>query len=152
MAVEQKDLSCVRLPEAHAFSPIIYLETPGSRHVTYCLAPFLSPEVYGWTLAGILVKDGTYMQIAPMPGKLIVERLSPPTATEAGILLPPTMPIHEALQRGVVLALGDIKEPGIKEGDTVVFPFRAGEEFVCDGHKVLLMDYDMIRAVEEPVA
>lgn len=92
------------------------------------------------------------MTIVPMPGKLLVRRISPPTATESGILLPPTTPTHEALQRGVVLAVGDPETCDAKVDDVVVFPFRAGEEFVVDGTKVLLMRETDVRAVEEPVA
>lgn len=97
------------------------------------------------------------MTIAPMPGKLLVQRFSPPTATESGILLPPTVPTHEALQRGVVLSVGApvllasgvAVEPRTKTGDTVVFPYRAGEEFIQGETKVLLMDETSIRAIEE---
>ena len=87
-----------------------------------------------------------------MPGKILVQRISPPSISEFGILLPNTSPTGETLMRGTVLAAGDPDKSEVREGDTVVFPYRAGEEFKVDGQAVLLMPETMIRAIETPVA
>lgn len=87
-----------------------------------------------------------------MPGKLLVKRLSLPTASEGGILLPGTPPLNEALVRGIVLAVGDPAKSEVKVDDVVVFPYRAGEEFKVDGHAVLLMKDADIRAIETAAA
>lgn len=95
------------------------------------------------------------MKINPQNDWVLVKRDMTEEKTKSGIYIPDTA--REPLTRGEVIAVGPGKvfsngrrqEPGVKQGDRVVFGKYSGSEFEHDGEKRMFMKEEEIYGVIE---
>jgi chaperonin GroES len=95
------------------------------------------------------------MKIRPLHDRVIVRRLEEEEKTKGGIIIPDTAkekPIQGkvvAVGKGKVLDSGKVLEPGVKEGNTVLFGKYSGTDIKIDGEEHLILREDDILAVIE---
>lgn len=71
--------------------------------------------------------------------------------TAAGIIIPDTA--KEKPQQAKVLAVGNVENPGISVGDTVLFKKYSGTEVDYEGRKYLIVPYaDLLAKIVETEA
>lgn len=93
------------------------------------------------------------MNLQPISNHVIIQPLEDDKTTQSGIVLPDNA--KEKPQKGKVVAVGpgkknekgDLQQPQVKEGDTVLFKKYGPDEFEIDGQKYLIGDEDDILAI-----
>lgn len=94
----------------------------------------------------------------PIGDKMVVRRASAEEVSAGGIVLPETsreMPCEGkvlAVGAGRRLSSGELAEPSVKAGDTVIFSRFAGTNIKIDGEELMLLSELDIYAVVEPDA
>jgi len=85
--------------------------------------------------------------IYPLGDRVLVEVVKEDTKTASGIILPETKSGDRA-QRGVVVAVGDLKEvTDIKEGDIVLFGGFGHESITHDKKEYVILESKQVLAV-----
>jgi chaperonin GroES len=95
------------------------------------------------------------MNIRPLHDRVVVRRMEEETKTAGGIVLPDSA--AEKPSRGEVLAVGpgrlldngEVRAPGVKAGDKVVFGQYAGSTVKVDGEELLILSETEIFGVLE---
>jgi chaperonin GroES len=95
------------------------------------------------------------MKIRPLHDRVVVRRMEEETKTAGGIVLPDSA--AEKPSRGEVLAVGpgklldngEVRAPGLKAGDKVVFGQYAGSTVKVDGEELLILSETEIFGVLE---
>jgi len=95
------------------------------------------------------------MNIRPLHDRIVVRRMEEETKTAGGIVLPDSA--AEKPSRGEVLAVGpgkvldngDVRAPGVKAGDKVIFGQYAGSTVKIDGEELLILSETEIFGVLE---
>jgi chaperonin GroES len=95
------------------------------------------------------------MKIRPLHDRVVVRRMEEETKTAGGIVLPDSA--AEKPSRGEVLAVGpgklldngEVRAPGLKAGDKVVFGQYAGSTVKIDGEELLILSETEIFGVLE---
>ena len=95
------------------------------------------------------------MKIRPLHDRVVVRRMEEETKTAGGIVLPDSA--AEKPSRGEVLSVGpgklldngQVRAPGLKAGDKVVFGQYAGSTVKIDGKELLIMAESEIFGVLE---
>jgi chaperonin GroES len=85
------------------------------------------------------------MNIRPLHDRVVVRRMEEETKTAGGIVLPDSA--TEKPSRGEVLAVGpgkvldngEVRAPGVKAGDKVIFGQYAGSTVKIDGEELLIL-------------
>lgn len=82
------------------------------------------------------------MTFTPLGARLLVERDTPKSETEGGILIP-----ENAIEKpifGTILATGCVTAKGLVPGARVVFARYAGVELVLDGRPTVVLEEDEV--------
>jgi chaperonin GroES len=95
------------------------------------------------------------MKIRPLHDRVVVRRMEEETKTAGGIVLPDSA--AEKPSRGEVLAVGpgkvldngEVRAPGLKAGDKVIFGQYAGSTVKIDGEELLILSESEIFGVLE---
>jgi chaperonin GroES len=95
------------------------------------------------------------MKIRPLHDRVVVRRLEEEAKTAGGIVLPDSA--TEKPSQGEVLAVGpgkaldngQVREPGVKVGDKVVFGQYGGSTVKVDGEELLILSESEIFGVLE---
>jgi chaperonin GroES len=95
------------------------------------------------------------MKIRPLHDRVVVRRVEEDSKTAGGIVLPDSA--AEKPSRGEVLAVGpgklldngDVRAPGVKKGDKVLFGQYSGSTVKVDGEELLIMNESEIFGVLE---
>ena len=95
------------------------------------------------------------MKIRPLHDRVVVRRMEEETKTAGGIVLPDSA--AEKPSRGEVLSVGpgklldngQVRAPGLKAGDKVVFGQYAGSTVKVDGEELLILSETEIFGVLE---
>jgi chaperonin GroES len=95
------------------------------------------------------------MKIRPLHDRVVVRRMEEETKTAGGIVLPDSA--AEKPSRGEVLSVGpgklldngEVRAPGLKAGDKVVFGQYAGSTVKVDGEELLILSETEIFGVLE---
>jgi chaperonin GroES len=95
------------------------------------------------------------MKIRPLHDRVVVRRMEEETKTAGGIVLPDSA--AEKPSRGEVLAVGpgkvlddgQVRAPGLKAGDKVIFGQYAGSTVKIDGEELLILSESEIFGVLE---
>ena len=95
------------------------------------------------------------MKIRPLHDRVVVRRLEEETTTAGGIVLPGSA--AEKPSQGEVLAVGpgkaldngEVRAPGVKPGDKVLFGQYGGSTVKVDGEELLIMSESEIFGVLE---
>ena len=95
------------------------------------------------------------MKIRPLHDRVVVRRMEEETKTAGGIVLPDSA--AEKPSRGEVLAVGpgklldsgEVRAPGLKAGDKVIFGQYAGSTVKIDGEELLILSETEIFGVLE---
>jgi chaperonin GroES len=95
------------------------------------------------------------MKIRPLQDRVVVRRMEEETKTAGGIVLPDSA--AEKPSRGEVLAVGpgkvldngDVRAPGVKAGDKVIFGQYAGSTVKIDGEELLILSESELFGVLE---
>lgn len=93
------------------------------------------------------------MSIRPLHDRVVIKRLEDEQKSAGGIVIPDTA--VEKPQRGEVVAVGagkpldngEVRQPAVKVGDTVMFGKFSGTEVKVDGDELVVMREDDILAV-----
>jgi chaperonin GroES len=94
-------------------------------------------------------------KLRPLHDRVIVKRLEEERVSAGGIVIPdsatekPTRGKVLAAGTGLLLAGGQLRPMGVKEGDTVLFGKYAGQEIKVDGEDLVFLKEDDIVAVLE---
>ena len=86
------------------------------------------------------------MNMKPLNDRVIVKRVASETTTASGIIIPDSA--KEKPQRGTIVAVGP-KVDAVKEGEEVLFPVYAGNEFKSTGDEFIVMREEEILAIVE---
>lgn len=95
------------------------------------------------------------MKIRPLHDRVVVRRLEEEAKTAGGIVLPdsaaekPSQGEVVAVGPGKLLDNGEVRAPGVKEGDKVVFGQYAGSTVKVDGDELLILAESEIFGVLE---
>ena len=95
------------------------------------------------------------MNVRPMQDRILVKRIAKEEKTAGGIFIPetakekPQEAIVIAVGPGRVLESGELRKPGVKEGEKVMFGKYAGSEVKIDGDEHIILREDDILAVIE---
>ncbi|HNU69857.1 MAG TPA: co-chaperone GroES [Myxococcota bacterium] len=95
------------------------------------------------------------MKVRPMQDRILVKRIAREEKTAGGIFIPdtakekPQEAIVIAVGPGKVLESGELRQPGVKEGEKVLFGKYAGSEVKIDGEEHIILREDDILAVIE---
>lgn len=95
------------------------------------------------------------MKIRPLHDRVVVRRVEEETKSAGGIVLPGTA--AEKPSQGEVLAVGpgkvldngEVRKPGVKKGDKVLFGQYGGSTVKVDGEELLIMSESEIFGVLE---
>ncbi|MBX3705170.1 MAG: co-chaperone GroES [Pseudomonadales bacterium] len=95
------------------------------------------------------------MKIRPLHDRVVVRRMEEETKTAGGIVLPDSA--AEKPSRGEVLAVGpgkvldngEVRAPGVKAGDKVIFGQYAGSTVKIDGEELLILSESELFGVLE---
>jgi chaperonin GroES len=95
------------------------------------------------------------MNVKPLQDRILVKRIAVEEKTAGGIIIPDTA--KEKPQEARVIAVGpgkylesgEIRKPGVKEGDRVLFGKYAGSEVKLHGDEHIILREDDILAVIE---
>lgn len=93
------------------------------------------------------------MTVRPMQDRILVKRIAREEKTAGGIFIPdtakekPQEAIVIAVGPGKVLESGEIRKPGVKEGEKILFGKYAGSEVKIDGEEHIILREDDILAV-----
>ena len=85
------------------------------------------------------------MKLKPVGERALVRPEEREEKTESGIVLPDTA--RDKPQTARVVAVGDLENGKVKEGDLVVFARYAGTEIELDGTKHLILGSDDLLGV-----
>ena len=96
------------------------------------------------------------MKIKPLYDRVVIEAIEEKSTSAGGIIIPdaakdkPKTGIVVAVGPGNYSVRGDLIQPNVKEGDTVIFSKTAGTETKLDGKSYLVMkESDIIGVIEE---
>ena len=87
------------------------------------------------------------MKFKPLGDRALAQIIEREEKTESGIVLPDTA--KEKQQTARVVAVGELENGNVKEGDLVVFARYAGTEIELDGSKHLILSSDDLLGVVE---
>ncbi len=88
------------------------------------------------------------MNIVPVGERVLIKPLEAEEKTAGGIYLPESE--KEKSHKGVVEAVGSLKDVSLKKGDIVFFESYAGSEITIDGKKYKLLNVkDVLAKVEK---
>lgn len=97
--------------------------------------------------SSFLFFGGVLMKIVPVGERVLVKPLEAEEKTAGGIYLPESE--KEKRHKGVVEAIGTLKEVDLKVGDVVFFESYVGSELNVDGKKYRLLNVkDILAKVE----
>ena len=94
-------------------------------------------------------------KLRPLHDRVIVKRLEEERVSAGGIVIPdsatekPTRGKVIAAGTGLLLASGQLRPMGVKEGDVVLFGKYAGQEIKIDGEEVLIIREEEVLGVIE---
>ena len=94
-------------------------------------------------------------KLRPLHDRVIVKRLEEERVSAGGIVIPdsatekPTRGKVLAAGTGLLLASGQLRPMGVKEGDVVLFGKYAGQEIKIDGNDYLIMREEEVLGVIE---
>jgi len=94
-------------------------------------------------------------KLRPLHDRVIVKRLEEERVSAGGIVIPdsatekPTRGKVIAAGTGLLLASGQLRPMGVKEGDVVLFGKYAGQEIKVDGEELVFLKEDDNVAVLE---
>jgi chaperonin GroES len=93
------------------------------------------------------------MKVKPLQDRVLIRRLEREEKTPGGIIIPDTAKEKPqeckviAVGPGRVLDSGELRKPGVKEGDTVLIGKWGGTEVKVDGEEHIIIKEDEILAV-----
>ena len=93
------------------------------------------------------------MNFRPLHDRVLVERVAEETKSAGGILIPdnarekPQQGIVTAVGPGAILDNGNVRAPGVKEGDRILFGKYSGSELKLDGKEYVIMKEEDVMAV-----
>jgi chaperonin GroES len=95
------------------------------------------------------------MKIRPLQDRILVKRVDEEEKTTGGIIIPdsakekPQEGIVSAVGPGKTLENGNIAEPGVKQGDRILFSKYAGTDVNVDGDEHIIIREDDVLAIYE---
>jgi len=102
-----------------------------------------------------LARKEETMKVKPLQDRVLLRRLEREERTPGGIIIPDTAKEKPqeckviAVGPGKILDNGELKKPGIKEGDIVLIGKWGGSEVKIDGEEHIIIKEDEILAVIE---
>ena len=93
------------------------------------------------------------MNFRPLHDRVLVERVAEETKSAGGILIPdnarekPQQGIVTAVGSGAILENGNVRAPGVKKGDRILFGKYSGSELKLDGKEYVIMKEEDVMAV-----
>ncbi len=95
------------------------------------------------------------MKVKPLQDRVLLKRLEVEEKTAGGIIIPDTAKEKPqecrviAVGPGKILDNGELRKPGVKEGDRVLISKWGGSEVKIDGEEHILIKEDEILAILE---
>ncbi len=87
------------------------------------------------------------MKIRPIGERALVKPVEPEEKTASGIVLPETA--KDKPQTARIIAIGDLEDGKVNEGDLVVFAKYSGTGITLDGEDYLILDADNLLGIVE---
>lgn len=93
------------------------------------------------------------MQVKPLQDRVLLKRLESEERTAGGIIIPDTAKEKPqeckviAVGPGKILENGELRKPGVKEGDRVLIGKYSGSEIKIEGEEHIIVREDEILAV-----
>ncbi len=87
------------------------------------------------------------MKLRPIGERALVKPVEQEERTASGIVLPETT--KDKPQTARIIAIGDLEDGKVNQGDLVVFAKYSGTEITLDGEDYLILDADHLLGIVE---
>ena len=87
------------------------------------------------------------MKLRPIGERALVKPVEQEEKTASGIVLPETA--KDKPQTARIIAIGDLEDGEVSEGDVVVFAKYSGTQITLDGEDYLILDADDLLGIVE---
>ncbi len=87
------------------------------------------------------------MKLRPIGERALVKPVEQEEKTASGIVLPETA--KDKPQTARIIAIGDLEDGEVSEGDLVVFAKYSGTQITLDGEDYLILDADDLLGIVE---
>ncbi len=87
------------------------------------------------------------MKLRPIGERALVKPVEQEERTASGIVLPETA--KDKPQTARIIAIGDLEDGKVNQGDLVVFAKYSGTEITLDGEDYLILDADHLLGIVE---
>ena len=87
------------------------------------------------------------MKLRPIGERALVKPVEQEETTASGIVLPETA--KDKPQTARIIAIGDLEDEEVSEGDVVVFAKYSGTQITLDGEDYLILDADDLLGIVE---